>query len=191
MRGRRLEELRLVVGVAHAIPGAILHLISEDGEKYTVSDHPGSDFTHCEMRRMISISSCPSRPNFASWISRFEIAGSLEYKAGGIFEGKKNGISQRIFSTLLRPELVFDLLDATDIEGISREPVDAILTPDPILGVTTITISIGRSSQESELDELALIAHSACLVKEMSLALDRQPTFAMDEVFIRKDSDFS
>ena len=84
----------------------------------------------------------------------------------------------------------FDLLDATDIEGISQEPVDAVLTPDPILGVTTITISVGQSTQESELDELAVIAHSACLVKEMSLSLDRQSSGIRNKAAMRKDSDF-
>ena len=185
-----MEELRLVVGLAHATPRAILQLISEDGQTYTVSDHPGSDFTSCELRRMMSISLCPSRPNFVSWIKDFEVTGSVEYKGGGIFQSEREGISQRIFSTLLRPELVFDLLDATDIEGISQEPVDAVLTPDPILGVTTITISVGQSTQESELDELAVIAHSACLVKEMSLSLDRQSSGTRYKASIRKDSDF-
>ena len=184
-----MEELRLVVGLAHAAPKAILNLISEDGQTYTVSDHPGSDFTPCELRRMISISLCPSRPNFVSWIKDFEITGSVEYKGGGIFQSQTDGISHRIFSTLLRPELVFDLLDATDIEGISQEPVDAVLTPDPILGITTITISVGQSTEEAELDELAVIAHSACLVKEMSLSLERYPLEIKDKASIRKRSD--
>ncbi len=187
-----MEELRLMVGLAHATPSAIINLSSEDGQTYTVSDHPGSDFTPCELRRMISISLCPSRPNFVSWIKDFEITGSVEYKGGGIFHSERDGISHRIFSTLLRPELVFDLLDATDIEGISQEPVDAVLTPDPILGVTTITISVGQSTQETELDELAVIAHSACLVKEMSLSLKRYPSDVDLRVkkSMQKDSDF-
>ena len=184
-----MEELRLMVGLAHATPRAILRLTSKDGQTYTVSDHPGSDFTPCELRRMISISLCPSRPNFVSWIKDFEIAGSVEYNGGGIFRSERDGISHRIFSTLLRPELVFDLLDATDIEGISQEPVDAVLTPDPILGITTITISVGQSTQETELDELAVIAHSACLVKEMSLSLERYPSEISDKVSMRKRSD--
>ena len=52
--------------------------------------------------------------------------------------------------------------------------MDATLTPDPVLGVTTTKISINETADEATLDELALIAHSACLVKEMSLSLARE-----------------
>lgn len=68
-------------------------------------------------------------------------------------------------------------------------PVDAILNPDPILGITTITISVDTSSEESELDELGLIAYSACLVKEMSLSLKKHQSYVSldnDENSIRQ-----
>ena len=117
---------------------------------------------------------CPSRPNFISWISDFSVGGAISYTGGGIYKSDENGLSQRQFATLLRPEIVFDLLDDTDIEGISEDPVDATLTPDPVLGVTTTKISINKTADEETLDELALIAHSACLVKEISLSLARE-----------------
>jgi hypothetical protein len=169
----KLEQLRLITALGHATHGSAIYLTSKDGKNYLVSDHASSDFSFCEIRRMISISSCPSRPDFTSWIDTISVGGSIEYSGGGIYRSKQNDIPLRVFSTLLRPEMVFDLLDSVDIDGVSPMPVDAILNPDPILGVTTITISVDTSSEESELDELALIAYSACLVKEMSLSLKK------------------
>ena len=174
MADQQLDELRLLVALAHATKGSVVHITCEDGNVYNISDNPESDFSFCEMRKLIATSMCPSRPNFTSWISHFNVAGAISYSGGGIYKNDENGISQRQFATLLRPEIVFDVLDGTDIEGISEHPVDATLTPDPVLGVTTTKISINETADEATLDELALIAHSACLVKEMSLSLARE-----------------
>ena len=45
----------------------------------------------------------------------------------------------------------------------------------------------GRPTRE--MDELAVIAHSACLVKEMSRSLERYPLEISDEASMRKRSD--
>ena len=179
MVGKQLDELRLMVALAHATKGSVVYLTSKDGKKYKISDSRNSDFTLCEMRRLLATSMCPSRPNFTSWISHFNVGGSIEYNGGGIYRSQENGNSQRLFATLLRPEIVFNLLDETDIEGISEYPVDATLTPDPVLGVTTINVSINTTVNEPILDELAVVAHSACLVKEMSFSLAQEATNGM------------
>ena len=73
----------------------------------------------------------------------------------------------RWFSTTLRPEIVYESLDHADIDGICAIPVDATITPDSLLGVTTVQISVDETVPSDVLNELVLIGYSACLVQEI------------------------
>ena len=76
----------------------------------------------------------------------------------------------RWFSTTLRgPEIVFDSLEHADIDGICSIPVDATITPDSLLGVTTVQISVEEDVSDDTLNELVLIGYSACLVNDFQI----------------------
>ena len=78
----------------------------------------------------------------------------------------------RWFSTTLRPEVVYDSLEHADIDGICSIPVDATITPDALLGVTTVEISVEEDVSDDTLNELVLIGYSACLINEISSSLE-------------------
>ena len=144
------------------------------------------------MRRLIASSACPSRPNFTKWIKDFRLQGAIEDSGGGIYRSTKNNANERWFSTTLRPEIVYEILNNSDIEGICPDPVDALITPDPVLGVTTVRISVNSDITEDVLDELVLIGYSGCLVKEISSALETKsrcgfPTYQKNQNSISTD----
>ena len=170
--GAKLERLRLETALAHIIPGAEIVFISKDGQEYRAGTHPSADFSLCEIRRIIASSSCPSRPDFTKWIKDFQIKGAIEDSGGGIYRTIETNSKERWFSTTLRPEIVYEILNEADIDGIFQSPVDALLTPDPVLGVTTIRVSVDDDISEELLNELVLIGYSACLVKEISSSLE-------------------
>ncbi|MAT02076.1 MAG: hypothetical protein CL421_03355 [Acidimicrobiaceae bacterium] len=170
--GDKFERLRLTTSLAHLIKGSEIVFSCGDGEEYTASTHPSAEFTICEMRRLIASSACPSRPNFTKWIKDFRLQGAIEDSGGGIYRSTKNDANERWFSTTLRPEIVYEILNNSDIEGICPDPVDALITPDPVLGVTTVRISVNSDITEDVLDELVLIGYSGCLVKEISSTLE-------------------
>ena len=170
--GDKLERLRLETAIAHIIPGAEIVFTSQDGQKYRAGTHPSADFTLCEMRKIIASSSCPSRPDFTKWIKDFQIKGAITDSGGGIYQTVEGKRKERWFSTTLRPEIVYEILNEADIDGIFQSPVDALLTPDPVLGVTTIRVSVDDEISEELLNELVLIGYSACLVKEISSSLE-------------------
>lgn len=170
--GDKLERLRLETALAHIIPGAEIVFTSQDGQEYRAGTHPSADFSLCELRKIIASSSCPSRPDFTKWIKDFQIKGAIEDKGGGIYQTVESNRKERWFSTTLRPEIVYAVLNEADIDGVFQSPVDALLTPDPVLGVTTIRVSVDAEISEELLNELVLIGYSACLVKEISSSLE-------------------
>jgi len=166
------ERLRLETALAHLIPGAEIAFTCRDGQEYRAGSHPSAEFSLCEIRRIIASSSCPSRPDFTEWIKDFQIKGAIEDSGGGIYRSIEDEKKERWFSTTLRPEIVYEILNDADIDGICVNPVDALLTPDPVLGVTTVRISVNAEISEEVLDELVLVGYSACLVKEISSSLE-------------------
>ena len=170
--GDKFEQLRLSTALAHLIPGAELILRSHDDAEYLVGNHRSADFTLCEMRKLIASSACPSRPNFTKWIQEFEIRGAASDLGVGIYRSLQSKGMSRWFSTTLRPEVVYDSLEHADIDGICSIPVDATITPDALLGVTTVQVSVEEDVSDDTLNELVLIGYSACLINEISSSLE-------------------
>ena len=170
--GDKFEQLRLSTALAHLIPGAELILRSHDDVDYLVANHPSAEFTICEMRKLIASSACPSRPDFTKWIKEFEIRGAASDLGVGIYRSLQSQGMSRWFSTTLRPEVVYESLDLADIDGICSIPVDATITPDSLLGATTVQISVDENVSDETLNELVLIGYSACLINEISSSLE-------------------
>lgn len=170
--GDKFEQLRLSTALAHLIPGAELVLRSHDDAEYLVGNHPSAEFTLCEMRKLIASSACPSRPNFTKWIKDFDIRGAASDLGVGIYRSLQTERMSRWFSTTLRPEIVYESLENADIDGICSIPVDATITPDSLLGVTTVQISVEEDVSDEMLNELVLVGYSACLINEISTSLE-------------------
>ena len=170
--GDKFEQLRLSTALAHLIPGAELVLRSHDDAEYLVGNHPSAEFTLCEMRKLIASSACPSRPNFTKWIKDYEIRGAASDLGVGIYRSLQTERMSRWFSTTLRPEIVYESLENADIDGICSIPVDATITPDSLLGVTTVQISVEEDVSDEMLNELVLVGYSACLINEISTSLE-------------------
>jgi hypothetical protein len=170
--GDKFEQLRLATAIAHLIPGAELMLTSQEGTDYRAGNHPSAEFTLCEIRRLIASSACPSRPDFTRWIKDFSICGAINDSGVGIYKSVEGNPMARWFSTTLRPETVYEALEQADIDGICSLPVDATITPDSLLGVTTVQISLDVTVSDEVLNELVLIGYGACLVQEVSHSLD-------------------
>ena len=170
--GDKFEQLRLSTALAHLIPGAELLLRSYDNDVYLAGNHPSAEFTLCEMRKLIASSACPSRPNFTKWIKDFEIRGAANDLGVGIYRSLQSKEMSRWFSTTLRPEIVYQSLENADIDGICSIPVDATITPDSLLGVTTVQISVEENVSGDTLNELVLVGYSSCLIDEISSSLE-------------------
>ena len=162
-----LENLRLVTALVHAAPRAEMQLTRNDGSRLIVSSHPAADIHICAFRRVVMASACPARPDCSEWIDQVEVGGSLTAAGGGAYVRHDGEREHRWFATLLRPELVCDLLESLDVAEISDGAMTATLKPDAGLGVTVVSTAVDPSRPGAFGAELATTALQACLVEEL------------------------
>ncbi len=172
MTGRRFDILRSGVGLAHAVPGAVLHLCTPNTPDLVASMHPSADISICAVRETLVHNDCPGRLDLSRWISITEIEGSLQPCGAGIYRLSGAIPEQRWFTTLLSPDETIGLLTRLDQEEPIEGEIDINLVPDHRLGVTAACLS--ADDPHIDIDDVAVTLHSACLVSELLAQTSRR-----------------
>lgn len=163
---QQLDNLRLRVGLAHAIPGAELRVRRNDGAEFVAANRPLADMDLCRLRHAVMASSCPSSPNITRWFECLGISGSLAEDESGIFHDQ-SGLGAWWFATLIRQDRVLTLLEQLDNDDVDNDSVQVFLKPDPGLGMTSVGIVTTQAGSEVRLAALATDVYQACLVEEL------------------------
>ena len=165
MTTRSFDLLRLGVGLAHLVRGAELRLSTPNSPDLIASMHPSADLSICDVREAVVYSGCPHRLDMSRWISITEIGGSLQPCGGGVYRVHGAEPEQRWFATLLSADEVIGVLNRLEQESPLEGGVDANLLPDVALGMTAVCLS--TDDFFLDIDEAALVLHSACMVAEL------------------------
>jgi hypothetical protein len=159
-----LERLRLAVALGHSAPGAELRLHSAAGGTTIVSAHPAADLDHCAVRRTLLDAASSER---CERVSAVELAGSLDEIGGGVFRVARDGVEQRWIATLLHPDRVVGLVEATAVDERCEHSLHACLKPDADLAVTIVVITAEDAGLVAELDDVATRISAAIFVEEL------------------------
>lgn len=162
-----LERLRLAAALGHTVPGAVLRLQTTQHEEIVVSAHPAGDISPCAMRRVIVALSCPTIPDHSEKIARIDVGGSLEELGGGVYGVVRDGVEQRWIASLLKPDLVADLLDVVGVDSLPDDVMHGCLKPDTDLGVTLLVVSSNDRRYDHALDEVAAKAAATIFAEEL------------------------
>lgn len=166
---RRLERLRLGVGLAHSVPGARLTLGGRGGVAIRVASDPTADLSLCDLRRVVLAAAFPAQSGLVNWIEYLTIEGSLDDRGGGLYRRSVGGKEERWFSTLLQRNAIFDLLDRIELTDLPDNSLHAAIEPDSDLGVSSVCITTNFDSLDWRIDELAGAARTACVVEELTI----------------------
>jgi hypothetical protein len=168
----RLEQLRLAIALAHAVPGGRLELTSVDGRLLLAGTDPSCDLDICSLRQVVLASAQRGLPDPSRYLTAFEISGSLQADAGGLHRADDAGRSSRWFATLLPADQVSEILSELPASSPAEQALEAGLRSDRCLGVTVVRLAVdtdrvGALWAEPALDHMALAAHARCLVEEL------------------------
>jgi hypothetical protein len=170
---RNAETLRLGVGLVHAVPHAELYLTTNDHRVVVVGSHPAADLDPCSMRQTVLASACPAAPDLSRWIAAVDVGGSLRPVGGGLFRCTVGAAEQRWFASLLRSELILELLERLDVSDLPGDALLASVRPDVALGMSSVCISVAAPCMDERLDEIASTAYATCLVEELTIVCQR------------------
>lgn len=166
---QRLERLRLGVALAHAVPKARLILGGGNGVDIRVASDSGADLSLCDLRRVVLAAAFPVQSGLVNWIETLTIEGSLDDRGGGLYGRQVGGKEERWFSTLLRRDAIFDLLDRIEFIDVPDNSLHAAIEPDFDLGVSSVCITTNSDALNWRIDELAGAARTACVVEELTI----------------------
>jgi hypothetical protein len=179
---RRLEQLRLAVGLVHAVPGAVLDLMTGHGPIVTVGRHPSADLDPCAMRRVLLAGGCPSRPQPVRWIRSAAVRGSLTDEGGGVHRGTDG---RCWVGSLLGPGRVAELVDALDVEtpdpvgsdpdGVGTDGIEVRITPDRELAVTLVAVGADDPTAVDRVGPTAVSIAASLLAHEVIVQAGRSP----------------
>ncbi len=168
-RAHRLEQLRLTLGLAHAVPGAELLVRSAHGPDQRAGQSPDSDLHLCRLRHVVAAALGADRTDITRWIDGFEIQGSLRPDRAGTYTSVTNANGEWWFATLLRKDPVLHALQHLDDRTRIHDDIELTIKSDPCLGVTVVGIAAPHDDARVDAESIALRAYTACAVEEVVL----------------------
>ncbi|MEM7274707.1 MAG: hypothetical protein AAF547_16600 [Actinomycetota bacterium] len=163
-----LENLRLSVGLAHAVPGAELVLRTRDGAELVAGHYSTADVNLCALRRAVVASGCPNRPDVSRWADPVRIDGSLDHHLAGIhlFGPGVDRPPTWWFPTLVKPQRVWDIVEGrtwTDDDDL----IEVVIKPDPCLGMTAVAVGSRVGAPDDMVASATEAVYEACLLEEL------------------------
>lgn len=166
------ERVRLIVGLAHAAPGAVLEIDTTHGDRISVHHGADADLSICAMRRSVISSAQLNRHDRAWSGTNMAIGGELECHQGDIHRRCDDSV-EHWFATLLHPGHVFERIESLDAEPEIAERVEVVLKPDPGLGVTLVAVRAVGEGSEVDVSAASEMAWAACVADEFALSAVR------------------
>jgi hypothetical protein len=162
-------RLRLSIALAHAVPGAALHLHSREAGALVASQHPAADLTIDEMRSTALASIDPRAPQLDELLADAEVGGSLLPLGAGLYLHDDDGRTGLWCAVPLSPTEIQAGLTAVECPP-APACIEVMLRPDHELGATAIQVSSVLDVDEDALVDVALHILGACLAAELDLA---------------------
>lgn len=164
----RSEHLRLSAALAHAVPGAELHLVGAFGDAVVVASHPGADLTACQFRAILLASHTAVQVDAVARIRAVRFDGAVREVGGGVLRtGTMCGSEQRWVATTLPWRTVVEMLDELQPTGLPDEAFHANVKPDSVLGVVTIAITSRDRRFHAVLDQVAEDVAARLMTEEL------------------------
>lgn len=163
-----VQQLRLGVALAHAVPGAQLRLVDHDGRLLCAGAHPAADLDLCALRRVVSRRL--GAGGVPEGISGVGVGGSLEHLGGGLYRRRAHDVEERWFVSFLEPGILTTVLEGCDPGRLghgSAAEIHGCLLPDAALGVTVVSLTMVGSGSALLLDPFAAATLASCLVEEL------------------------
>lgn len=162
-----MEQLRLTVGLAHAVPGAEVLVQAVSGSEHLAANSAEADLHLCSLRHAIVASLGPNRPDITQWIRSVEIQGSLRQDGAGTYASTTSANGEWWFATVLRKDPVLQVLQQVDDQVDVDDDIQVIVKPDPCLGVTVVGLAAPRPELAPSAESAALEGYTSCVVEEL------------------------
>lgn len=164
----RLDDLRLAAALAHTVRGVTLEFSTDIGRDLVVAYHRlDAALDPCRLRHLVAATRRGEPAPLLERLTGVRVAHGAEDLGGGIFRSCHGEVEQRWIPTLVPHETVLEVLAACPIDP----PGDALqvrVAVDTELAATTLCLTAAHRLWEWRLDELAVWAHGACLVAELT-----------------------
>jgi hypothetical protein len=167
------DQVRLAAALAHTAPGITLRLTTTTGGQFLVG-HQRADvlLDPCRFRTGLVMPRGPGAPRLLDVLTGCEVVGGAVDLGGGLYQpSHPSGRHERWFATSCVVDAVVAVAGRRPLD-LPDGDLDVRLTPDPLLGVTTVRVAAGARSAGLLLDRIAWWLLSACMVEELLLPAD-------------------
>lgn len=172
----RLDDLRVAAAFAHTAPGVTLELSTDFGRDLVVAYHRlDAAFDPCRLRCLVAAARRGEPAPLLERLTGVRVAQGPEDLGGGIFRSLDGTVEHRWIPTLVPHETVLDVLGTCPID-LPGDALQVRVAVDTELAATTLCLTAAHRLWEWRLDELAVWAHSACLVAELTAGRVEWPT---------------
>lgn len=164
----RLDDLRLMAALAHAAPGVTLGLATGASRELAVAHHRlDAGLDPCQLRGLVAAARRGRPTPLLDHVVGVRVARGLEDLGGGIFRRAHGATEQRWVAMLVPHEVVVDVLASCPID-LPDDALHVRVAVDTELATTTLCLTAAHGLWAWRLDELAVWAHAACLVAELT-----------------------
>lgn len=166
-------RLRSAAALAHLVPGARLRLRGGEGAEIVVDRTPDADLDPCAFRQVV-LHTCRAGSDRAHpVVDDVVVGGTLADVGGGLVvsrvrgEGSLHWLAVTAPAAALRAGLADCPFDGPDVE------IEAVLRPDPELGVTVVRLTTSGSTEAAFGDRVARWVQGVGLAVEVEEFLRR------------------
>ena len=163
-----LDDLRVMAALAHTAPDVTVALATETGRELIVA-HRRLDaaLDPCQLRTLVASARRGYSSRLLDRIVGARIVTGVGDLGGGVFRRLHGGVEQRWVPTVVPHETVLAALETCPID-LPEDALHVRVAVDSELGATTLCLTAAHGLWSWRLDELAVWAHSACLVAELT-----------------------
>ena len=166
----QLDRLRTLTALVHSSPGATLHLECTNGAVVVAGTHDAADLSPCQLRRVVSAAAHPSGCEIIDRIAAISVGGTLEPAGPGIYDDRSRVLPTKRVVSLLRADLVEEVLSSVNLEGLDISGLEAHITADEVLGVSCVELSRSVADPPELLATIAAAAAGAIMVRECEIS---------------------
>jgi hypothetical protein len=167
-------SLRMVIALAHVVPGVTLRIRCARGDELVVAaNRLDADLDPCQLRAAVLVPPRCGLSRLADTVVAVEVHLGLQDLGGGLYRRGGPEGEERWFATLLGSVALRELLDHCPVD-VPDESMTASLKVDDELGATAVCITANHPSASTHLDAVASWALGVCMVEELVCASRRE-----------------
>ncbi len=163
-----LDDLRVLTALVHTAPDVTVALATDTGREFVVARRRlDAAFDPCQLRTLVASARRGEPSPLLDRVVGARIVAGVEDLGGGVFRRLHDEVEQRWVPTVVPHETVLAALEACPID-VPDDALHVRVAVDSELGATTLCLTAAHGLWSWRLDELAVWAHAACLVAELT-----------------------